>query len=189
MQKMEPERLFSFTWHPYSVDPKNRLFEGNAHARRIQAGENCKRHTAYADRVGLRQSAERSPPRSISHERRRLDRANEEHRELCRAETVAAQRQTQAHAPVFAALGDETRLSLVAKLCGGKPRSISQLTEGSRLTRQAITKHLRVLERAGIVHSLRTGRESLFEFDPEPIEAAKYTSISSRSNGIRRWPG
>jgi DNA-binding transcriptional ArsR family regulator len=78
-----------------------------------------------------------------------------------------------AHAPVFAALGDETRLSLVAKLCGGRPRSISQLTEGSHLTRQAITKHLRVLERAEIVHSVRTGRESLFEFDPEPMEEIK----------------
>ncbi|MFI5128326.1 MAG: helix-turn-helix domain-containing protein, partial [Candidatus Acidiferrales bacterium] len=52
----------------------------------------------------------------------------------------------RAHAPVFAALGDKTRLSLVAQLCGGQPRSISQLTRGSRLTRQAITKHLRVLE-------------------------------------------
>ncbi len=77
------------------------------------------------------------------------------------------------HALVFAALGDETRLSLVAELCGGQPRSISQLTEGSRLTRQAITKHLRVLECAGVVHSVRSGRESLFRFDPEPIEEIK----------------
>jgi DNA-binding transcriptional ArsR family regulator len=83
----------------------------------------------------------------------------------------AAKRRT--HAPVFAALGDETRLSLVAKLSGGLPRSISQLTEGSSLTRQAITKHLRVLERAEIVHSVRAGRESLFEFDPQSIEEIK----------------
>ena|SRR5579863_553267 len=75
-----------------------------------------------------------------------------------------------AHAPVFAALGDETRLSLVAKLCGGQPRSISRLREGSKLTRQAITKHLRVLERAEIVHSVRKGRETRFEFDPRAIE-------------------
>ena len=79
----------------------------------------------------------------------------------------------RAPAPLFAALGDPTRLSLVAKLCGGESRSISQLTEGSRLTRQAITKHLRVLESVGIVHSVRTGRESRFEFDPEPIEEIK----------------
>ena len=79
----------------------------------------------------------------------------------------------QAHVPVFAALGDETRLSLVAKLCGGQPRSIAQLTDGSRLTRQAITKHLRVLERVEIVRSVRDGRESLFELNPEPIEEIK----------------
>jgi DNA-binding transcriptional ArsR family regulator len=76
-------------------------------------------------------------------------------------------------APVFAALGDETRLWLVAQLCGGQPRSISQLTAGSKLTRQAITKHLRVLERVEIVHSVRSGRESLFEFHPEPIDKIK----------------
>lgn len=85
-----------------------------------------------------------------------------------------------AHASVFAALGDETRLSLVAKLCRGQPRSISQLTEGSKLTRQAITKHLQVLESAGVVHSARSGRESLFEFDPEPMqEIKKYLDLVS----------
>lgn len=87
-----------------------------------------------------------------------------------RSSTAAKRR---ARAPVFAALGDETRLSLVTKLCNGQPHSISQLTEGSRLTRQAITKHLRVLEDAGIVHSVRAGRESLFEFDPKPMEEIK----------------
>jgi DNA-binding transcriptional ArsR family regulator len=70
-------------------------------------------------------------------------------------------------------LGDKTRLVLVAKLSRGQPRSISQLTRGSRLTRQAITKHLRILEGAGIVHSARAGRESIFEFDPEPMEEIK----------------
>jgi DNA-binding transcriptional ArsR family regulator len=81
---------------------------------------------------------------------------------------LAAKR--RAHAPVFAALGDQTRLALVSKLSSGKPYSISQLTEGSKLTRQAITKHLRVLESAGIVHAVRSGRESLFKFDPEPMQ-------------------
>jgi DNA-binding transcriptional ArsR family regulator len=79
----------------------------------------------------------------------------------------------RAQALVFAALGDATRLSLVGKLCDRRPYSISQLTRGSKLTRQAITKHLRVLESAGIVHSVRTGRESRFEFDPQPIEGIK----------------
>jgi DNA-binding transcriptional ArsR family regulator len=85
--------------------------------------------------------------------------------------SIAAKR--QARAPVFAALGDETRLALVARLCRRQPYSISQLTEGSKLTRQAITKHLRVLESAGIVHGVRRGRESLFEFNPEPMEDIK----------------
>jgi len=84
-----------------------------------------------------------------------------------------ARSQVRTPAAVFAALGDQTRLSLVAKLCRGQPASISQLTEGSRLTRQAITKHLRVLERAGIVRAVRSGRQSLFEFDPKPIESIR----------------
>jgi DNA-binding transcriptional ArsR family regulator len=95
-----------------------------------------------------------------------------------RRSSIAAKRQLSA--PIFAALGDETRLSLVAKLCGGQPQSISQLTAGSKLTRQAITKHLRVLESAGIVRCVRAGRESRFEFDPQPIgELREYLDFVS----------
>lgn len=84
------------------------------------------------------------------------------------------------YARVFAALGDETRLRLVAKLSSGQSSSISQLTEGSRLTRQAITKHLRVLQAARIVRSVRAGRESRFALDPEPItEIRKYLDFVS----------
>jgi DNA-binding transcriptional ArsR family regulator len=78
---------------------------------------------------------------------------------------------------MFAALGDETRLALVARLSGGESYSISQLAAfcagragGTKLTRQAVTKHLRVLERAGIVRCTRRGRESLFAFQPGPVE-------------------
>lgn len=81
------------------------------------------------------------------------------------------------HAAVFAALGDETRLSLVAALAAGEPRSIVQLTGGMRITRQGITKHLRILEHAGIVRSVRHGRHSLFELEPAPIiEMREYLS-------------
>lgn len=76
-----------------------------------------------------------------------------------------------AQAPAFAALGDKTRLSLIAKLCAGSPCSISELTQDFKLTRQAVTKHLRVLENAGIVKSTRAGRESRFEFDPKPMQS------------------
>ncbi len=85
------------------------------------------------------------------------------------------------HAPVFAALGDETRLALVSKLADGRSHSISQLTKGSKLTRQAITKHLRVLQRAGVVRCDRQGRESRFEFAPEPIDDIRqYLDLVSR---------
>lgn len=77
---------------------------------------------------------------------------------------------TPERAETFAALGDQTRLALIAQLSGGQPRSISQLTEGSNLTRQAITKHLKVLESVGMVHSVQSGRTSLFEFDPRPLD-------------------
>ncbi|HZJ08273.1 MAG TPA: metalloregulator ArsR/SmtB family transcription factor [Trueperaceae bacterium] len=84
------------------------------------------------------------------------------------------------HAAVFAALGDATRLSLIEELAGGERRSITQLAGGSNLTRQAITKHLRVLEDVGIVHSQRAGRQSLFALDPEPIrEANEFLDIVS----------
>ncbi len=79
---------------------------------------------------------------------------------------------------MFAALGDPTRLSLVAKLNTGKSRSISELTEGTRVTRQAVTKHLRVLEDVGVVHSVKLGRESLYELDAKPIaEMQKYLGV------------
>ncbi len=74
-------------------------------------------------------------------------------------------------AALFAALGDETRLTLVARLVSGQPASIAQLTAGSRLTRQAITKHLRVLQRAGIVRSVRAGRENRFALNPRSLHA------------------
>jgi DNA-binding transcriptional ArsR family regulator len=84
-------------------------------------------------------------------------------------------------APVFAALGDPTRLRLVARLCGGEPLSITQLASGSRVTRQAITKHLHVLEGAGLVQGFRQGREQLWELNPQQLaEARRYLEQISR---------
>jgi DNA-binding transcriptional ArsR family regulator len=76
-------------------------------------------------------------------------------------------------APVFAALGDETRLRIVAKLSTGGPLSITQITSGEQVTRQAITKHLGVLADAGLVRDLRRGRERLWEVDLAPLEVAR----------------
>ncbi len=74
--------------------------------------------------------------------------------------------------PVFAALGDETRLAVVARLCAGGPQSITRLTAGSAVTRQAITKHLNVLAGAGLVHDVRRGRERIWELDTKRFDDA-----------------
>jgi len=76
-------------------------------------------------------------------------------------------------APVFAALSDETRLSLVARLSSEGPLSITRLSAGSAVTRQAITKHLNVLATAGLVSDLRRGRERIWELEPERMEVAR----------------
>ncbi len=73
-------------------------------------------------------------------------------------------------AAVFAALGDRTRLKLVKELSQGEPLSISELTQGTGLTRQAVSKHLRVLEGVGLVHPFSSGRETRFELDTAPFK-------------------
>jgi DNA-binding transcriptional ArsR family regulator len=78
-----------------------------------------------------------------------------------------------AAAPVFAALGDETRLRLVARLTAEGPLSIARLTEESGVTRQAVTKHLVALEGAGIVSSSRAGRERVWELRPRRLDDAR----------------
>jgi DNA-binding transcriptional ArsR family regulator len=76
-------------------------------------------------------------------------------------------------APVFAALGDRTRLSLLMRLSDGTTQSIARLSAETRLTRQAVTKHLHVLQDAGLVSSVRVGRESRFAYRPESVEEAR----------------
>jgi DNA-binding transcriptional ArsR family regulator len=90
---------------------------------------------------------------------------------------------SRAKAEVFAALGDATRLALLARLSSGRRYSIAELTQGTNLTRQAVTKHLRVLERVRMIHATREGRESRFAFDPQPVlEVREYLDLVSR-----RW--
>ena len=76
-------------------------------------------------------------------------------------------------APVFAALGEPTRLTLVAKLCTEGPLSISRLSEGTGVTCQAITKHLHTLAHAGLVHGSRSGRERIWELETARLEKAR----------------
>jgi DNA-binding transcriptional ArsR family regulator len=85
-----------------------------------------------------------------------------------------------ASATLFAALGDETRLRLVARLCEGGPMSIAKLTEGADVTRQAVSKHLRLLEDAGLVRVSREGRETVWQLEPRRLEDAhRYLDIIS----------
>ena len=98
-----------------------------------------------------------------------------------RASAVADPRLLRRYAPVFTALSDETRLSLLATLSAGVPCSISQLTEDSKISRQAITKHLRVLESAGLVRGETAGRQRLFELEPKPLgEIRDYLDLVSK---------
>jgi DNA-binding transcriptional ArsR family regulator len=76
-------------------------------------------------------------------------------------------------APVFAALGDETRLRLIAALVAGGAMSIAQLTSGTEITRQAVTKHLHVLADAGLVRDLKSGRERLWELELARLDEAR----------------
>jgi len=94
-----------------------------------------------------------------------------------------------AAAPVFAALGDATRLALLSRLCDAQPKSIAQLTQGTGLTRQGVSKHLAILEQAHVIASKRVGRESRYEVQQITLtEASHYLERASKQwdEAIRR---
>jgi DNA-binding transcriptional ArsR family regulator len=86
-------------------------------------------------------------------------------------------------APIFSALGDEMRLRLIAVLCMGGAMSITQLTSGTDISRQAVTKHLNVLAGAGLVRGIKIGREHLWEFEPAQLDEAR----RSLESIARQW--
>ncbi|MPZ21176.1 MAG: metalloregulator ArsR/SmtB family transcription factor [Luteitalea sp.] len=92
-----------------------------------------------------------------------------------RHRTAASSAQLARSVPVFAALGDQTRLELVSRLCTDGPMSITRLARGASVTRQAVTKHLHVLASAGLVRGTRMGRESIWELEPHQLEQARRT--------------
>jgi DNA-binding transcriptional ArsR family regulator len=99
---------------------------------------------------------------------------------MSEASAIAA---AQAHdaAPLFAALGDETRLRLLLRLSTGGPESITALSAESAMSRQAITKHLDVLSKAGLIHGSRRGREHIWELEPKRFaDAREYLERISR---------
>ena len=108
-----------------------------------------------------------SPKRSVRGASRGSTRAG------AQSSRVPAARAVRGSAPIFAALGDDTRLRLVAVLCVGGAMSIAQLTSGTDITRQAVTKHLHVLADAGLARHVKTGRERLWEFEPSQLDEAR----------------
>ena len=189
IQKIEPEKLFSFTWHPYGIDPRvdysketptlvefrlEKTASGTLLLLTESGFDKIPSHrreeaTARMRAAGLsRLRALRDmSPRSPSRERVRL----------------------QLQAEVFAALGDQTRLLLVAKLAAGQPQSIAQLTAGSRLTRQAITKHLRCSSGRGwCAVRDRAGSAGLHSI-PGRWKNSGSIWRKCRGNGTRRWAG
>jgi DNA-binding transcriptional ArsR family regulator len=99
-------------------------------------------------------------------------------RKVPRKRAKSAARQA---APVFSALGDQRRLRLVARLSSRGPASITGLAFGAGVSRQAVTKHLQVLARAGLVRADRQGRETIYQLDPKPLDqATQYLDVISR---------
>jgi DNA-binding transcriptional ArsR family regulator len=86
---------------------------------------------------------------------------------------ISAKAEIAQSAAVFFALGDETRLGLLARLCDEGPTSIAKLTGSFDMTRQAITKHLRVMQDAGLVHRAQQGRESIWRLEPKRVVEAR----------------
>jgi DNA-binding transcriptional ArsR family regulator len=91
---------------------------------------------------------------------------------MSRPDAISPQ-QVRRAAPLFAALGDMTRLQLLARLCSSGPGSITRLATKSRMSRQAITKHLTVLSDVGLIKSNRRGRERIWEITPERLVDAR----------------
>jgi DNA-binding transcriptional ArsR family regulator len=152
IERMEPERLFSWRWHPHTIEPET---DYAAEPTTLVVFELAWKPTGATRRAGSgRCSRSRSmsagPPEPWEGGARLAD-----------------------VAPVFAALGDEMRLRLVARLCADGPQSIAHLTAGTSVTRQAVTKHLRVLAEAGLARSSRLGRESIWELEPQKLEEVR----------------
>jgi DNA-binding transcriptional ArsR family regulator len=90
---------------------------------------------------------------------------------MSRSEALSPARMKDA-APLFAALGDATRLGLLVTLCASGPLTVTRLSGKFAVSRQALTKHLDVLAEAGLVRSSRQGRERIWELEPKRLDDA-----------------
>src|SRR5262249_38494623 len=124
---------------------------------------------------GFRRDPDRAAGEGAQGERGRLDRPDEGDRDVPREESRVSAKHAAVPdaAPLFAALGDATRMDLVARLGSCGPQALARLTRGSNITRQAVTKHLVVLADAGLVRSERRGRERHWELEPDALDIAR----------------
>jgi DNA-binding transcriptional ArsR family regulator len=90
---------------------------------------------------------------------------------MSRSEALSPARLRDA-APLFAALGDATRLGLLVTLCSSGPLTVTHLSNRFAVSRQALSKHLDVLSEAGLVRSSRQGRERIWELEPKRLDDA-----------------
>jgi DNA-binding transcriptional ArsR family regulator/uncharacterized protein YndB with AHSA1/START domain len=174
IERMEPERHFSFRWHPYEVDlskdassEPTTLVEFTLEERRKAPGSqwSSRGSTPCLPGGASRRSA-----------RTRADGPNRcrTSRGMSRGRSAGPARLRES-APVFAALGDATRLRLVERLCAEGPLSITRLSEDMDVTRQAVTKHLVALAGAGLARPRREGREQIWELETRRLALARQT--------------
>lgn len=162
IERMDAPHDFAFTWHPYAVDP-----EKDYSAEPPTLVEFRLEPEGEGTRVRVTESGFDRIPAERRDEAIRMNSRGWTHRW-----TISRPMPRADAAPLFAALGDPTRLSLVIKLGRGEATSIATLSADTRLTRQAVTKHLRVLEKAGLVSNVRVGRERRFRLCPAPLAEA-----------------
>ena len=162
---IEPERRFAFLLAAYR-GRRTLAARRSFHPRRIHPRADGARHAADGDRERLRGPAGSPAGQRHPRQRRGLVDPDREYPRPCRRQPLRA-------AAVFAALGDPTRLALVATLADGRARSLGELAGGAPISRQAVSKHLRVLADAGVVGSVRQGRETHFALAPERLAAAR----------------
>lgn len=174
VERMQPERYFSFRWHPNAVDPK-----GDYSSEPTTLVEFTLEEVTDGTRLTIVESGfDKLPPDGATRRGARTTAAGPSRSRISpamsKARNAAAARLHET-APVFAALGDPTRLRIVARLCAGGPQSITRLSEDADVTRQAVTKHLVALAGAGLARPRREGREQIWALDTRRLALARRT--------------
>ena len=174
VERIEPERLFSFRWHPFAVEEGVDYSDEPTTLVVFALEEVASGILLTVTESGFDQNSAGPAGDAFTAN-------NEGWRRSCRSSRIScpggvARRpdsELAGPAAVFWALGDETRLRLVSRLSDEGPMSIAKLTVGFAMTRQAITKHLRVMRHAGLVRRTQQGRESVWKLEQRRLAEAR----------------